>query len=337
MRRREFVSSFAAATAWSFAAHAQQSGRVYRLAVVHPTRPVEVLHGAGATPRFMGALFGELRRRGYVEGQNLTVEAYSGEGKIELFPALAKRIVATKPDAIFTFGDIDPSFKAATTTIPIVAAAGDDVLSTVVTNFAHPGGNITGFAASPGAAIWGKRLALLVEALPNAKRIAFLTTRGHWEPRDADQVAATIRKAADQSGVSLVPALLDGATEPEYRRAFAAIGQEKFDALMLGDGAEHYGFPALLAELTMSARLPSFFPDRTFVDAGGMMSYGIDFSDVFRHGGDELARIFAGANPGDIPFYQPTRYELVINLKIARALGTAIPPMLQAGADDLIE
>ncbi len=226
----------------------------------------------------MGMLFAQLRRRGYVEGQNLTVEAYSGEGKPELFPALVERIVARKPDAIFTFGVLDPLFKSATTAIPIAAAAGDDVLvGGFITNFAHPGGNITGVAATAGPEIWGKRLALLLQAVPTAKRIVFVSTRVGWDAPDADQAAVAARNAAEHAGVSLVPALLDAATEPEYRRAFAGAAQERPDALMLGDGAEHYPFSKLLAELTMNARLASLFPDRVFVDAGGMMSYGIDF------------------------------------------------------------
>ncbi len=339
MRRRNFFIGLAGFTAaWPLAVRAQQPGRVYRLAVAHPATPVERLHGAGAPPRFYGAFFAELRRRGYVEGQNLIVEAYSGGGKPELFPALVERVVASKPDAIFTLGVLDPLFKSATTTIPIVVSAGDDVLvGGFITNFARPGGNITGVAVTAGPEIWGKRLALLLQAVPTAKRIAFLSTRAKWGAPDADQAAIAARNAAEHAGVSFVPALLDAATEPEYRSAFAGIARERPDALMLGDGAEHYGFSKLLAELTMNARLASLFPDRVFVDAGGMMSYGVDFPDLFRHAGDDIAQIFAGANPGDIPIYQPTRYELVINLKTARALGVTIPAMLQAGADDLIE
>lgn len=338
VRRREFIAGLAAGTAVRpVAAKAQQPGRVYRLAIAHPSRPAQALHGAGAISHPYGRFFDEMRRLGYVEGQNLSVEAYSGEGKTALFPALAAKVVATKPDAILTFGDLDPPFKAATTTAPIVAFAGDDVLSGFVTDFAHPGGNITGVAVSPGVAIWGKRVALLAQAAPAAKRISFLCSRAQWDGATDDQIVVTVKAAARTVGVSLVPALIDAASDAEYRRAFAAITAEKPEALLLGGSAEEFAFASLLAELSIAARLPSLFPDRSFAEAGGMMSYGIYYPDLFRHAADDVARIFAGARPGDIPFYQPTRYELVINLKTAHALGVTIPPMLQAGADDLIE
>ena len=339
MRRRTFVTGLAAlAVGQPVAAGAQQPGRVYRLAVAHPTRPVEQLHTAGAARRFSATFFDELRRHGYVEGQNLTVEAYSGEGRLALFPALAKRIVASKPDAIFTFGSLAQPLKAAASTIPLVVAVGDDVLADgFVTSFAHPGGNVTGVVVTPGADIWGKRLALLLQAVPGAKRIAYLAARAVWEATSGTTGSAVARDAARQAGIILVPALVDPATEPEYRRIFAAIVSERVEAVLVGDGAEHYAFAPLLAALTREARLPSFFPDRSFTDEGGLMSYGVDYPDLFRHGGSDVAQVLSGGNPGDIPFYQPTRYELVINMKTAKALGFELPPLMLASADDVIE
>jgi putative tryptophan/tyrosine transport system substrate-binding protein len=318
------------------AARGQQPGRVYRLAIAHPATPAKYLHTASASPRFFGPFFTELAQRGYAEGKNLSVEAYSGEGQSELYPPLVDRVVATKPDAIFTFGTLAPVFKAATTTIPLIVFLGDDVLSTVAVNFAHPGGNTTGLTITPGAGIWGKRMALLLQAVPKAKRVGFLWTRAQWTLPRVTEAADSARKAAQGGGVSVVPSLIEETTEAEYRRAFAAATSE-LDALLVSDNAEHYAFANLLAGLSTAARVPTLFPDRFYVDAGGMMSYGIDFPDLFRHAGDDVAQIFGGAKPGDIPFYQPTRYELVINLKTAKNLGVTIPAMLQTGADDLIE
>jgi putative tryptophan/tyrosine transport system substrate-binding protein len=296
------------------------------------------LHARAAARRFAGAFFDELQRRGYVEGKNLTVEAYSGDGKSTLYLALAERIVASKPDAIFAFGSLAQSFKSVPTNIPIIVAIGDDVLANgFVTNLAHPGGNMTGVMVTPGADIWGKRLTLLVQAQPGAKRIAYLATRAVWESPGGTTGSAVVRNLAQLAGITLVPALIDTAAEPEYRRAFASIASDKVDAVLVGDGAEHYGFAPLLAALTREARLPSLFPDRTFADEGGLISYGVDFPDLFRHGGGDVAQVLGGADPGDIPFYQPTRYELVINLKTARAVGIELPQLMLAGADDVIE
>ena len=338
MRRRNFIILAACAAASPIAAWAEQTGRVYRLAVAHPADAVEALRPAGAPPRLMGAFYAELRRRLYIEGQNLRIDAHSGGGAADLFPALVARVLATKPDVIVTFGSLDPLFKAATETFPIVAFAGDDVLTAgFVTSFAHPGGNITGIAVTPGAEIWGKRLALLLQAVPKARRIAFVAMRAAWESPSLAQATATLRNAAQSASATLLPVLIKAATETEYRRAFSALAPEKPDALMLGYGAEHYGFTTLLDELVTAARLPALFPDRSFADAGGMMSYGVDLSDLYRHAANDVAAIFAGANPGDIPFYQPTRYELVINLETAKTLGIAMPQLLLAQADEVIE
>jgi putative ABC transport system substrate-binding protein len=338
MHRRGFVTGLTFAAALPPRARAQQPGRVYRLAVAHPTRPVDQLHTTASSRRFAGAFFDELQRRGYVEGQNLTVEAYSGEGKTALFPALAERIVASKPDAIFAFGTLAQSLKSIPTNIPVIVAVGDDVLASgFVTNIARPGGNITGVMVTPGADIWGKRLALLLQAQPKAKRIGYLATRTAWELPSSTTGSAVVRNVAQAAGVELMPMLIDTAAESAYRRTFASVASDNVDALLVGDGAEHYGFVSLLAALTTEARLPSLFPDRSFTDEGGLMSYGVDFPDLFRHGGGDVAQVLSGANPGDIPFYQPTRYELVINLKTAKSLELELPPLTLAGADDVIE
>ena len=156
MRRRDFLGAAGALTAWPLAARAQQPGRVYRLAIAHPTSSIERLTKA-RPPRLLGAAFEELRRRGYVEGQNLVLEAYSGEGKADRYHALAEKVVATKPDAIFVMGDLAEFFKAATATIPIVAVPNDPLARGLVSSLAHPGGNITGVATNAGVEIWGDR------------------------------------------------------------------------------------------------------------------------------------------------------------------------------------
>jgi len=338
MRRRQFVSALAMGAALgSVGARAQQPGRVYRLAIAHPTAPIERMTTARA-PRFLGATFGELRQRGYVDGQNLTVEPYSGEGKPALFPPLAVRVVATKPLAVLAISNgMTQAFKAATDKIPIVMVGSDPLGSGLVSSLAHPGGNITGVTVDAGVEIAGKRLELLRQAVPGAVQIAYLTSRAIWNSSVPGRPVTATRDAAKSSGVTLLPALLDVVDEAGYRRAFAQAAQDGADTMLVGDDAEHYPRARLIAELALSNRLPALLPDRSFADEGGMISYGIDFPDLFRRAGNDIAEILGGAKPADIPFYRPTRYELVINLKTAKALGVAMPPTLLAGADDVIE
>jgi putative tryptophan/tyrosine transport system substrate-binding protein len=335
MRRRKFVMLIGAAAAWPLAARAQQPGKIYRIAIVIPAGSVEFLNEA-KSPRNWRPFFEELRRQGFVEGQNLVVERYSGEGETDRYAELARRVVASTPDVIITQTTrLALDFKAATTTIPIVASAAAPIASGLVPSLAHPGGNITGVAGDAGVEFYAKHLELVRQVIPSAVRVAYLTPRAVWE---SATLLTPVKDAAKEAGISLIPALLDAPIEEaEYRRVFAALAETRVDALIVGDSAEHYSQQRLIIDLAEHARLPAVYPGRIFVERGGLISYGAEGADLVRRRASDVARILNGAKPGDIPFYQATRFELVINLKTATALGLTISPTLLSRADEVIE
>jgi putative ABC transport system substrate-binding protein len=333
MRRREFIAGlmFAAATG---RAQAQQTGKVYRIAFAHPTAPVADINQAGKGSLAIPAIFEELTRLGYVEGRNLLIERYSGEGRAAHYPELARQIVSRNPDLIIAFG---PFFvldlKAATSTIPIVGAVGSPIEYGIVPNLARPGGNITGVSVDVGGEQWAKRMQLLKEAVPRITRLGILDTRNSRR-----RFGALQREDALKNSVSIVgPPLEPPTDQQEYRRVFAALVQEGAEGLVVTDETENVTYRRLIAELAAKGRLPTIFNYRQFVEAGGLMSYGIDVSDVGHRIADLADQILKGAKPGEIPIFQPTHFELSINLKTAKTLGIELPPLLVARADNVIE
>ena len=333
MRRRDLINYAAVAAVCPLAALAQQPGKVYRIALLIPSGSVERMNEA-ANPRTWRPFFEELRRRGFIEGRNLIVERYSGEGQSDRYAELARAVVASKPDAIYC-GTVRMAayLKAATETIPIVADAAGVVEFGLVSSLAHPGGNITG-VSDAGLEFYAKHLELLRQAVPTASQLAYLTPHEVWD----SPLLAPVKDAARQIGVSLVPELLDAPIqEPEYRRVFALMAQQGLEALIVGSSQENSVNARLIVELAEIARLPTLYPGRWYVEQGGLMSYGPDIPELYRQLGADIAEILKGAKPGDIPFYQPTRFELVVNLKTATALGLTVPQSLLARADEVIE
>ena len=334
MRRREFIVGLVVAAATG-RARAQQAAKVYRIAIVSTAVPVAELTETGGV-RAWRAFFEELRRLGYVEGRNLVVERYSGEGRTEHYPEMVRDVVRRNPDLIHVSGNpLTLDFKAATTTIPIVAITGDPVVAGIVPSLARPGGNITGVSADAGPEIQGKRLELLKQAVPRVSRVGFLATRAMWE---APPGAGT-REAAPRLGISLIGPPLDGTIqEPEYRRVFAAMAQARADALVVSGDPENYANRRLIVELAEKARLPAIYWYREFVDLGGLMAYGPDLAQLWRHSAGQVAQILRGTKPGEIPYYRETnKFALVINLRTAKALGIEMPSSLLAQADEVIE
>ncbi len=334
MRRRDFITLFGgAAASWPLSARAQQSARMKRIAFVSPSRKVSEM-SLGGPPHYR-AFFEELSRLGYVEGQNLGVERYSGEGRPERYAELARDVVNTHPDLILAVGArLSLDFKMATTTIPIVTVIIDPIAMGLVASIARPGGNITGVTIAGGLELIGKRIGLLVEAMPKLSTVGYLVSRPYWE----DPRGAAAREAAKQAGISLKAALMGSAfNEAEYQRVFRSMEQDRADALIVADEAEHRTNRATIVELAAKARIPAIYSYRDFVEAGGLMAYSIDLAEIYRRVANLIDKILRGANPGDIPFYQPTKFELVINLKTAKALGLEMPAMLLARADEVIE
>ena len=218
MRRREFIALLGGATAaWPLAARAQQTEKTHRIALVHPSISTADMSESGANRNYV-ALFGELRRLGYIEGVNLVVARYSAEGREERYPELCQEVVRTNPDIIVTArSNLALCFKAATATIPVVTTMGDPVPFGIVANIARPGGNITGVAVEAGQEIWGKRLQVLREVVPTASKVGFLGSRLIWDLPHGQMDAS--RLAAQQLGISLVgPPIESPIQDEEYRR-----------------------------------------------------------------------------------------------------------------------
>jgi putative ABC transport system substrate-binding protein len=334
MKRREFIMLLGGgAAAWPLAARAQQPVTQRRMAIFHPAVPATRLTetgGGSAWPAF----FAELRRLGYIEGENLTIERYSAEGHHERYADLAREIVSRSPDVIVTgTNPVVITFKAATSTIPVVAFMLDPLQAGLVTSLARPGGNLTGITLDAGIEIWGKRLQILKEAIPSATTVAFLGMRDGWR-RSSEKI---LRDAGDQFGISLVFMLPQKGTPSEIERVFAAMEQQRPDAVLVSGEGDLYANHQLIVELAEKSRLPAICPYRDYVDAGGLMAYAVDLAELLKRMADEVDEILKGAKPGDIPIYQPTKFELLLNLRTAKALGLTLPSALLASAAEIIE
>ena len=271
---------------------------------------------------------------GYVEGGNLIIERYSAEGHHERYAAIAREIVIRKPDVIVTgTNPVVTAFNAATSTIPVVAFMLDPLHAGLVTNLGRPGGNITGITLDPGIEVWGKRLEILKEAIPSTVNAAFLGMRGGWEGSSGQ----VLRDAASRLGISLLFTLPEKGTPSEIERAFAEIEQQRPDALLVSGEGDLYANRQLIAELSVKKRLPAMCPYRDHVEAGALMGYAVDLAELLRRMADDVHQILKGAKPGDIPIYQPTKFELLINLKTAKTLGLSLPRTLLTRADEVIE
>jgi len=330
VRRREFTMGllFAATTR---SVEAQESAKQHRIAMVLPAGPIARTQGTGS--RFLQTVFEELRRLGEVEGQNLTVERYSGEGRPEGYADLARDVVRRNPQVIVASSDpIAQAVRAATGTIPIVWIGGDPIQSGLATSLARPGGNVTGVTVSAGIEIWGKRLQILKEAFPSTSKAAFLGMRMWWEV-DRQQ----FREPSRQLQIAVTGMLLQESTPSEYRRAFADIAQERPDAIIVSSRPEFFAYCRSIVELVDKSGLPAMYPWRDYVEIGGLMSYASDFGELGRRIAEDVHQILKGAKPADIPIYQPTKFEFVINLKAAKALDLTIPRGILALADEVIE
>jgi putative tryptophan/tyrosine transport system substrate-binding protein len=336
MRRRAFIAGLGGAAAWPVVVRAQQDGKVFRVAWVHPATPVADLTENGGY-RSYRAFLSELRRLGYVEGQNLILDRYSADGRPDRYDELARYVVARQPDVIFTHGwDMPRSLQRASTIIPIIAVVGDPIAGGFTTSLARPDANITGVSIDAGVEIWGKRLALLKETVQGLSRAGFVSGKHLWEEK-AGQIAP-LREAAARLSISLVGCTLEGPfQDAEFRRVFAAMSQNRLNALIVSSETEIFSNRALIVQLAEQAKLPTIYAAREYTELGGLMSYGTDLADVYRQLARQIDRALKGAKPSDIPFYQPTKFELVINLNTAKALNLTVPPSLLTRADEVFE
>jgi ABC-type uncharacterized transport system substrate-binding protein len=333
VRRREFITFLGGAAALPLAARAQQRATQRRIAIFHPAIPATLITETGGGTAWR-AFFAELRRLGYVEGENLIIERYSAEGHHERYAGMAKEIVARNPDLIVTgTNPVVIAFRAATSTMPIVAFMLDPLKAGLVTSLARPGGNLTGITLDAGIEIWGKRLEMLKEAIPSTAKAAFLGMRDGWD----DSFGQVLQEAGGRLGISLIWMLPQAGTRSEIERVFAAMRQQQLDAVLVSGEGDLYANRQLIAELAQKHRLPAMCPYRDYVDAGGLMAYTVDLAELLRRMANDVHQILNGAKPGDIPIYQPTKFELLINLKTANAFGLTLPHSLLSRADEVIE
>ena len=327
MNRRAFITGMTGGLlAAPLAAEAQQAGKVYRIGFISPASSSPM---AARDEAFRQGL----RALGYVVGQNITIEYRWADGKNERLTGFAAELVNLKLDIIVTHGgEATRAVQQVTTTIPIVIAAADDPLASgLVASLARPGGNITGLSIlTPD--LTGKRLELLKALLPGLTRVAVLWNPGNpiSEPelRKAEAAAAPLGLQLQSLGLR----------DPrEFASAFSSMKRERADVLFLLSDAMFFGRRKEIADLAASNRLPLVAHLREFADAGGLMTYGPNVLELHRRAATYVDKILKGAKPGDLPVEQPTKFDLVINLKTAKALGLTIPPSLLQRADQVIE
>jgi putative ABC transport system substrate-binding protein len=278
-----------------------------------------------------------LRDLGYVEGRNLVIEYRSAEGKLERFPALAAGLVALNVDILVAANtQAALAAKQATGTIPIVfAGPPDPVSSGLVTSLARPGGNVTGLSSLPTPQLVGKSLELLTQAVPGRTRIAALWHRDYPEHTQQDIMGA-VDGAARALGVHLQFVEARGGPE-NFHRAFSELTRARAEALTVLTSVLFTSERRRLVDLAAKHRLPAVYPVRDFVDDGGLMSYGPLWTDLYRRAATYVDKILKGAKPADLPVEQASKFELVINIKTANALGLTIPQSVLVRADELIQ
>jgi putative ABC transport system substrate-binding protein len=274
-----------------------------------------------------------LREYGYLPGQNLVIECRYTEGRAERGPVLAAELVSLKPDLLVVFSTANVrAAKQATSTIPIVMVGViDPVGRGLVASLAHPGGNVTGVTDTVGEGLVGKRLQLLKEAVPAVTRVAAVYA---GNPSESSFWGDT-QAAARALDVTLESYRVQDPSE--FEGAFAAMTKAKVEALLVQAYPFMLNNASRIVDLAAQSRLPAMYPHRQAVQAGGLISYDVNLPDNFRRLGSYVDRIFKGANPGDLPVEQPTKFDLFINLKTAKALGLSIPPSLLMRADEVIE
>jgi putative ABC transport system substrate-binding protein len=327
MKRREFIALVGGAAVWPLAARAQQQvGKVYRIGILEP-----------AARALNGDTFDAFRRGlhefEYIEGQNLVIEYRSADGHNERFPNLAAELARLNVDLILARGT--PAALAArnaTTTIPIVLlGVGDPVAQGLVVSLAHPSGNITGLSAFA-TELYAKRLELLTELVPRAARIAFLTNMSNpneqlnWEQ---------IEKAARVLGIR--SQLLDVRKPEDFGRTFDDAREQRVDGLVVALDGLLLENQQIIIDLAAKHRLPAVYGSSEFIIPGGLAAYGPSYSDLYRRAANYVHKILKGAKPADLPVELPTKFQLLVNLKTAKALGLTVPPTLVSRADEVIE
>jgi putative ABC transport system substrate-binding protein len=323
MRRREFITLLGMAAAWPLAARAQQLGKLPTIGFLGTT-------SAAAWSPWTAAFTQRLRELGWIEGRTIAIEYRWAEGRSERFAEIAAEFVRLKVDVILTGGSAAVAAKQATSVVPIVFVLGEPVGTGLVATLARPGGNVTGLSNQQ-TDLPGKRLELLREVLPSLRQLAIMANVDYpeavLEMRDVQAISKTL---------GLEVATVEIRRAEDISPAFEAL-KGRADALYVITDALVSTNRIRINTFALAARLPTMHGVREYVEAGGLMSYGADYSDLFRRAGDYVDKILRGAKPAEIPVEQPTKFDLVVNLITAEALGLTVPPSLLARADKVIE
>jgi ABC-type uncharacterized transport system substrate-binding protein len=325
--RRDFNSGLLLAGTAIQPLLAQAPTKQRRIAIVAAAGKPENISEAGSG--FWHAFFLELRHLGHFEGGDLIVERYSAEGHPGRYDDLVREVVSLNPDIILVTGNqLARAFRPWTGATPIVASMADPLATGMVQSLARPGGYLTGVSSDAGIEIWGKRLQLLKEAVPSKARFAYV---GVQLARQGATRRA-IESAAQQLGLSVKGVSIEELSPEEYSRLSDALVEESPDAIVVTPG-----FDAGIVQLVANQRLPTIYPSRFYTDLGGLMAYGSDATETARQIANDVHQILGGVRPGDIPIYQATKFEFVINLRTAGALGLTLPQSLLVLADEVIE
>jgi putative ABC transport system substrate-binding protein len=329
MERRTFMAMLTGGIVVAPFAAAQQAAKIARIGFL--------TLNLGANPHLREAFRQGLRDLGYIEGRNVVIEYRSAEGKSERLPALAAELVALKVDVIVTGGGTPSALaaKQATRTLPIVfASAPDPVTDGLVTSLARPGGNVTG-SSYLAPELVGKCLEQLKQAVAGVSRVAVLWQPGAAGERTERDMLKGAEVAARALGVRLQ--VVEARGPADIDRVFSEMTRARAGALTVLGSAMFFNERRRLVDLAAKHRLPAVYTSRDFVDAGGLMAFGPNLADSFRRAATYVDKILKGAKPGDLPVEQPTKFELVINLKAAKALGLTIPPSVLQRADEVIQ
>lgn len=316
MWRRNFIAGLAGTVAFPFAARAQTPNRIYRLGHLADSSDSEAFTRQITLP--------ELARLGFVEGRNLVFDGRVGE--LDSLPALMRELLAGQPDAVIAIGPALAPAGAATRKVPVVAFGRDPVEFGLAASYARPGSNVTGVVIQTGE-LEAKRLSILVEAVPDRRRVAALLATSAYE--------AALRKAAAALGVELL--VFTAAVPSDYPAAFAAMRAQGAQALIIGASPQFFQDGRLLAGLAREARLPTVCEWADMAQEGCLMGYGPSRTALRKRMADQIAQIFRGVAPGDIPIERPTAFEFSLNLRVAKSLDLIVPSVLAARADEVIE
>ena len=280
------------------------------------------------------ALFEQLSRLGYVEGQNLTVLRYSAEGHQDKYIEVAHRAFDAAPDVILGVGNMAAAYRSLQASIPLVFVYADPVSEGLVASIARPGGNVTGVSTDAGLEILGKRLSILKEAVPTLSNPYYLTVKIDWETA----AGAAIRSAAEGLGLTISAIPIDGTIDDNaYERVFAAMRAASADGLIVSVASEISTFSRIVVRLANQFKIPAVYPNRSYAVEGGLIAYATSWEELYSLAARQIASIFEGIKPADLPVLQPTKIDLIVNLKAARAIGLTLPQSLLLAANEVVE